>query len=63
MTEFTATCNKPYDRHQYKITFSNGREQLFGNYETMRNFWFTHCRMSSMVCSVIDVKTPTIGFA
>ena len=63
MTEFTATCPKLYDRHQYKITFGNGREQLFGDYETMRNFWFTHCRMSKMVVDVIDIKQESIGFA
>ena len=45
MTEFTATCNKPYDRHEYVVTFANGRQQLFGDYETMRNFWF--CSLSS----------------
>ena len=63
MTEFTATCHNPYDRHQYKITFGNGREQLFGDYETMRNFWFTHSRMSKMVVDVIDIKQKSIGFA
>ena len=65
MTEFTATCNKPYDRHEYKITFANGREQIFGDYETMRLFWFTHSQVSTMVCSVIDkkVKKTKLGFA
>ena len=65
MTEFTATCDKPYDRHLYKITFGNGREQLFGDYETMRLFWFTHFQVSKMTCSVVDKKIdkPKLGFA
>ena len=56
MTEFTATCNKPYDRHEYAITFSNGRQQLFGDYVSMRNFWFTHCHLSKMTAEVTDVS-------
>ena len=63
MTEFTATCDKPYDRHEYTITFGNGQEQLFGDYETMRNFWFAHCRLSQMVVTVTDIKQKSIGFA
>ena len=63
MAYFEQTCNKLYDRHQYKITFSNGREQLFGDYETMRNFWFAHCRMGTMTVSVEDVKQTKLGFA
>ena len=60
---FTQTSDEPYDRHQYVITFGNGRQQLFGDYETMRNFWFTHVQLSKMVVSVIDPKPQVAGFA
>ena len=65
MTEFTSSCDKPYDRHEYKITFANGREQYFGDYETMRLFWFTHFQVCTMVCSVVDKKKKKtkLGFA
>ncbi len=66
MTEFTATCDKPYDRHEYVITFANGREQHFADYETMRLFWFTHFQISEMTVSVRDKQTKkprTLGFA
>jgi len=63
MAFFEQTCNKLYDRHQYRITFSDGREQLFDDYETMRNFWFAHCRMITMTVSVEDVKQTKLGFA
>ena len=56
MTEFTATCDKPYDRHEYTITFANGRQQLFADYETMRAFWFTHSRLSRMTAEVTDLR-------
>ena len=55
MTVFEQTCNKPYDRHNYAIVYSDGREQLFGDYETMRNFWFTHSQLVKMTVRVDDV--------
>jgi hypothetical protein len=60
MTEFTETCSKSYDRHDYSIRFADGREQLFGDYETMRHFWFTHSMLSNMTVHVIDKNK---GFA
>ena len=63
MKTFTQTCNKLYDRHQYVITFSNGQEQLFADYETMRTYWFTHCRMRKMIVSVKDIPLSKPGFA
>ena len=62
MNHFTSTCAKSYDRHTYKITFQNGREQLFGDYEAMKNFWFMHSKISSMVVSVVDPETVGGGF-
>ena len=62
MTEFTATCNKPYDRHEYVVTFANGRQQLFGDYEAMRSFWFAHCQLSKMTVAVVDARPKSIGF-
>ena len=58
---FTETSDSPYDRHEYAIIFGNGRQQLFGDYETMRNFWWTHVQLSKMTVEVIDKKPA--GFA
>lgn len=66
MTEFTATCDKPYDRHAYVINFPNGLEQHFGDYETMQLFWFTHFQISEMTVSILDIpeeRPRTLGFA
>jgi hypothetical protein len=60
MPDFTETCSKSYDRHDYTIVFPDGREQLFGDYETMRHFWFTHSRISKMTVVVTDKNK---GFA
>jgi len=62
MSHFTSTCDKSYDRHTYKVTFQNGREQLFGDYETVKNFWFMHSGLGGMVVTVIDPKKVGKGF-
>ena len=59
---FTQTSAESYDRHDYVIEFGNGRQQLFGDYETMREFWWTHVQLSKMTVSVLDKKPTSIGF-
>ena len=61
-TYFEQTSTESYDRHKYEIEFGNGRKQLFGDYETMRNFWWTHIQLSKMTVSVLDKKPTSIGF-
>jgi hypothetical protein len=39
-TTFQQTCNKPYDRHDYKIVYSNGNSIIFDNYEDVQRTWF-----------------------
>ena len=60
MKVFEETCSKSYDRHNYLIVFADGREQLFGDYETMRHFWFTHSQISKMT---VVVKDKNKGFS
>ena len=64
-TYFEQTSTESYDRHEYAIEFGNGRRQLFGDYETMRNFWWSHIQLiqlSKMTVSVLDKKPTSIGF-
>ena len=60
MADFTETCSKSYDRHDYTIVFADGRKQLFGDYETMRNFWFQHSKLLKMTVQINDKNK---GFA
>ncbi len=60
MKVFEETCSKSYDRHSYPIMFADGGEQPFGDYETMRQFWFTHMKLSKMTAVVKDKNK---GFA
>jgi len=37
---FKKTCEKPYDRHDYKLIFEDGMELIFDNYEDAQLMWF-----------------------
>ncbi len=38
---FTTYCDKPYDRHTYKLVMKNGDEYIFDDYEVVRAAWWT----------------------
>ena len=40
MKTFTATSMKPYDNHNYKLRFKDGREMIFDDYEILRAAWY-----------------------
>lgn len=55
---FAQTSDKPYDRHQYKIEFDDGRSIIMDSYEELRNVWFEYVRTrKGAKVSVIDKKT------
>jgi hypothetical protein len=37
---FKQTCDKPYDRHDYKMVYSDGTYQVFDNYEEAQLLWW-----------------------
>jgi hypothetical protein len=37
---FKQTCDKPYDRHHYKLVFTNGNEVVFDDYMDVQATWF-----------------------
>lgn len=49
---FEQTCNKLYDRHDYKLIFSNGKSVIFDNYEDLRRTWW---ETSSQFLSHVEV--------
>ena len=41
MTEtFKQTSDEPYDRHNYKLVYSNGQEVFFETYMEVQAAWF-----------------------
>ena len=37
---FTSYCDKPYDRHKYKMVLKNGKAITFEDYEVLRAHWY-----------------------
>lgn len=52
---FTTYCDKPYDRHHYKLKMKNGKSVIFEDYETMRAHWY-HWRPNVDRVLIIDAK-------
>ena len=40
MTYFKQTCDKPYDRHHYKIILTGGQSLIVEDYEQARAIWY-----------------------
>jgi len=63
MTEtFNQTCDKPYDRHNYKLIFTNGREVIFDDYEDVQVTWFQTPHQFLSHIEVLDKKQKKKGF-
>ena len=54
---FTQTSDKPYNRHDYKIVYNDGKEVIFDNYEDAHVFWFQHSGLYLNPIEVLDKKT------
>ena len=37
---FESYCDKPYDRHTYKLILSNGKAIILEDYDQVRQFWY-----------------------
>jgi hypothetical protein len=60
---FTQTSDKPYDRHDYKLVYENGKEVIFNNYEDVQVTWFQHDGNFLSHVEVLDKKQKKKGFA
>jgi hypothetical protein len=57
MTYFKQTCDKPYDRHKYKLVFKNKKAVVFDDWDLARAAWFEWCQTGNCVSiQVIDHK-------
>lgn len=62
MKTFKQTCDKPYDRHDYKLILSDGKELLFDNYEDVQVTWFQTAQQFLSHVEVLDKKLQSKGF-
>jgi hypothetical protein len=53
---FKQTCDKPYDRHNYKLFYTNGDIKDFDNYEDAQLTWFQTPNQFLSHIEVIDKK-------
>lgn len=59
---FERTSNDPYDRHQYKLEFDDGKSVVFDDYEQLRLFWFEKGRnWNDCKVVVLDKKIKSKG--
>ena len=59
---FKQTCDKPYDRHDYKLVYEDGKEVIFDDYEYVQLTWFQHCGKFLSHVEVLDKKQASKGF-
>jgi len=62
---FEQTCDKPYDRHDYKLVYTDGHFKIFNNHEEFQATWFQTANMFLSHAEVLDKKvkkTKSGGF-
>jgi hypothetical protein len=59
---FKLHCEKPYDRHHYKVVYDDGTYQVFDNYEEAQVLWWNRNGNFLSHIEVIDIKKKTKGF-
>lgn len=56
-TVFKQTSDGLYDRHDYKLVYSNKNSVIFDNYEDLRNAWWETPHQFLGHVEVLDKKT------
>ena len=54
---FQQTFYKPYDRHDYKLVYTDGNFKIFNNHEEFQATWFQTANMFLSHAEVLDKKT------
>jgi hypothetical protein len=57
MESFNQTSNIPYDRHQYKLIYTDGKQVFFEHYEDVQATWFRTAQQFLSHVEVLDKKT------
>ena len=59
---FEQTCNKPYDRHHYKIVCES-KSIVVESWEEVQEYWWNNIALNpDMIVEVIDKPKTTKGF-
>ena len=59
---FSQTCNKPYDRHHYKM-ISKSKSVVLESWDEVHEYWWNNIALNpDMIVEVIDKPKTTKGF-
>jgi len=59
---FGQTCNKPYDRHYYKMVCKN-KSVVLESWDEVQEYWWNNIAVNpDMIVEVIDKPKTTKGF-
>jgi hypothetical protein len=59
---FSQTCNKPYDRHHYKI-ICKSKSVVLESWDEVQEYWWNNIAFNpDMIVEVIDKPKTTKGF-
>ena len=58
---FGQTCNKPYDRHHYKIVYKN-RSLVVKSWDEVQEHWWNKTAFEKPVIEVLDKPKKSNGF-
>jgi len=56
---FTQTSNEPYDRHHYKMVYSNNQSVVVDSWEKVRKLWWETPSQFASHIEVIDMNNQT----
>jgi hypothetical protein len=62
---FDQTCDKPYNRHDYKLVYTNGNTKIFEDHQEFMAAWFQYPKQLLSHGEVLDKKvkkTKSGGF-
>ena len=59
---FSQTCNKPYDRHHYKM-ICKSKSVVLQSWDEVQEYWWNNIALNpDMIVEVIDKPKTTKGF-
>ncbi len=54
---FEFTSDEPYTRHNYKLCYTTGKNEVYTDYEDFRQAWWNTPDILRSHCEVLDKKT------
>jgi len=57
---FQQTCDKPYNRHDYKLVYTNGNTKVFEDHQEFMVAWFQYPKQLLSHAEVLDKKVKKI---